>query len=48
MKASQNACPADSGVGLQQEEEGAVNDIIEQLEEVGQQQVMLKEFTRAC
>ena len=28
-------------MGLQQEEEAAVNDIIEQLEEVGQHQVML-------
>ena len=36
----QDACPADSGVSLQQEEEGAVNDLIDRLEEVGQHQVM--------
>lgn len=47
VKALQNACSADSGVGLQQEEEAEVNDIIEQLEGVGQQQVMRMTFASA-
>ena len=47
FKTPQDACPADSGVGLQQEEEAAVNDIIEQLEEVGQHQVRLMKFASA-